>query len=35
MMRALSWLVLAAAIAGLAAPAAAKGIVADVDDHLV
>jgi uncharacterized protein (TIGR02186 family) len=36
MMRALSWLVvLAAAIAGLGAPAAAKGIVADVDDHLV
>jgi uncharacterized protein (TIGR02186 family) len=36
MMRALSWLmVLAAAIAGLSAPAAAKGIVADVDDHLV
>ncbi|MBA4099422.1 MAG: hypothetical protein C0484_21960 [Rhodospirillum sp.] len=36
MMRALSSLVvLAAAIAGLAAPAAAKGIVADVDDHLV
>ena len=35
-MRALSSLViLAAAIAGLAAPAAAKGIVADVDDHLV
>jgi uncharacterized protein (TIGR02186 family) len=35
-MRALSWLViLVAAIAGLAAPAAAKGIVADVDDHLV
>jgi uncharacterized protein (TIGR02186 family) len=36
MMRALSRLVvLAAAIAGLSAPAAAKGIVADVDDHLV
>ena len=35
-MRALSRLViLVAAIAGLAAPAAAKGIVADVDDHLV
>ena len=35
-MRALSRLVvLAAAIAGLSAPAAAKGIVADVDDHLV
>ncbi len=35
-MRALSWLmVLAAAIAGPSAPAAAKGIVADVDDHLV
>ena len=35
-MRALSLLVvLATAIAGLAAPAAAKGIVADVDDHLV
>ena len=36
MMRALSLLALiAAALAGLAAPAAAKGIVADVDDHLV
>jgi uncharacterized protein (TIGR02186 family) len=36
MMRALSRLVvLAAAIAGLSVPAAAKGIVADVDDHLV
>jgi uncharacterized protein (TIGR02186 family) len=36
MMRALTWLVvLAATITGLAAPAAAKGIVADVDDHLV
>jgi uncharacterized protein (TIGR02186 family) len=35
-MRALTWLVvLAATITGLAAPAAAKGIVADVDDHLV
>lgn len=35
-MRALSLLVvLAAAIASLAAPAAAKGIVADIDDHLV
>jgi uncharacterized protein (TIGR02186 family) len=36
MMRALSLSVLlAAAIASLAAPAAAKGIVADIDDHLV
>jgi uncharacterized protein (TIGR02186 family) len=36
MMRARAWfMVLAAAITGLAAPAAAKGIVADVDDHLV
>jgi uncharacterized protein (TIGR02186 family) len=36
MMRALSWLVvLAVTIAGLGAPAAAQGIVADVDDHLV
>jgi uncharacterized protein (TIGR02186 family) len=36
MMRALALLVvLAAAIAGFGAPAAAKGIVADVDDHLV
>jgi len=35
-MRALSWLViLAVTIAGLGAPAAAQGIVADVDDHLV
>jgi uncharacterized protein (TIGR02186 family) len=36
MMRALAWLVvLALTIAGLGAPAAAQGIVADVDDHLV
>ena len=35
-MRALSWLiVLVVTIAGLGAPAAAQGIVADVDDHLV
>lgn len=35
-MRALSLLVvLATAIAGLATPAAAKGIIADIDDHLV
>jgi uncharacterized protein (TIGR02186 family) len=36
MMRALAWLlVLVAALAGLGPPAAAQGIVADVDDHLV